>query len=144
MAETRGDELTMSEQDREVRDLYRAYEHKTLKPETALELVSDFVLDLINVFGDELNDKTALKEGWRRFAPFEFILELNALLGRYKDGGYETLDEGERAMLADHGVLFGALVRSALTSHPDAFPDEEHFQIPDAVATRLLVLTESA
>lgn len=132
----------MLELHRQLRDLYKAYEHKALKPETALEIASDFVLDLINVFGDKLGEKDPLKEGWKRFAPFEFIVGLNNILNKYKQQGYEALDEPERAMLADHGVLLGSLLRSALTAHPDAFPDEEHFQIPDAVANELLNLTE--
>ncbi|HEY9870959.1 MAG TPA: hypothetical protein V6D08_17470 [Candidatus Obscuribacterales bacterium] len=133
----------MLELNRQVRDLYKAYEHKPLKPETALEIVSDFVLDLINVFGDRLDEKTPLHDNWRQFAPFEFILGLNEVLRKYKEQGHEALDETERAMLADHGVLLGSLIRAALTSHPDAFPDEEHFQIPDVVAKELLILSET-
>lgn len=133
----------MLELNREVRDLYRAYESKPLKPETALEIASDFVLDLINVFGEPLNEKTPLKEGWQQFVPFEFLLGLNTTLANYKESGYEALDDTERAMLADHGVLLGALVRAALATHPDTFPGEEHYQIPDAVAKALLRLTES-
>ena len=128
---------------RELRDLYRAYEHKKLAPETALEIAGDFVLDLINVFGDCLDAATPLKEGWRQFAPFEFIFGLNSVLAKYKQSGYDALDDAERSMLADHAVLVGSLVRAALISHPDAFPDENHFQIPDMVASDLLKLTET-
>lgn len=64
----------MLELNRQVRDLFVSYQRKSLKPETALELVSDFVLDLINVFGDTLDQGAAPKEKWRLFAPFEFIL----------------------------------------------------------------------
>jgi len=133
----------MLELNREVRNLYKAYEHKPLKPETALEIASDFVLDLINVFGDNLDEKTPLKEGWKKFAPFEFILGLNETLRKYKEQGYDGLEDSERAMLADHGILLGTLMRSALNAHPDAFADEEHFQIPNAVAKELIVLTEN-
>lgn len=133
----------MLELNRELRNLYKAYEHKPLRPETALEIASDFLLDLINVFGDNLDDKTPLKEGWKRFAPFEFILGLNETLGKYKEHGYEGLDDTERRLLADHGILLGSLVRSGLSAHPDAFADEEHFQIPDAVAKELIILTET-
>jgi len=133
----------MLELNREVRNLYKAYEHKPLKPETALEIVSDFVLDLINVFGDNLDEKTPLKEGWKQFAPFEFILELNETLRKYKEQGYEGLEDAERSLLADHGVLLGSLMRSGLHAHPDAFADEDHFQIPKAVANELIILTET-
>ncbi len=132
----------MLELNRQVRDLYRSYEKKQLKPETALELVSDFVLDLINVFGDNLNETTPLKEHWRRFAPVEFILSLNSVLEKYKKSEYAELEPEERALFADHGVLLGTLVRQALTTHPDSYPEEEHFQIPEAVAKELLVLSE--
>ena len=133
----------MLELNREVRNLYKAYEHKPLKPETALEIASDFVLDLINVFGDNLDEKTPLKEGWKQFAPFEFILELNETLRKYKEQGYEGLEDTERAMLADHGILLGSLMRSGLHAHADTFADEEHFQIPNAVAKELIILTET-
>ena len=132
----------MLELNRQVRDLYISYQKKPLKPETALELVSDFVLDLINTFGDNLDDETPLKESWQQFAPFEFILGLNTILERYKQSGYTALDPSERAFFSDHGVLIGTLVREALKSHPDAFPDEEHYQIPAAVAKELMVLSE--
>lgn len=132
----------MLELNRQLRDLYHSYEHKPLKPETALELASDFVLDLINVFGDNLTDETPLKEGWRQFAPFEFILELNNILARYKESGHSALEPSERALFADHGVLLGTLFRAALKAHPDSFPDEDHFQIPEAVAQELLILSE--
>jgi len=134
--------MSQLELNRQVRDLYRAYDKKALKPETALELVADFVLDLINVFGDTLDDATPLKPGWRQFAPFEFILDLNKILERYKQSGHSALEPEERAFFADHGVLLGALVRAALKAHPDAFPDEEHFQVPDAVAKEMLILSE--
>ena len=131
----------MLELNRQVRDLYHSYEKKALKPETSLEMVSDFVLDLINVFGDMLDDATPLKEHWCQFAPFEFILELNKILERYKQSGYSALEPEERAFFADHGLLIGALVRAALKAHPDSFPDEQHFQIPEAVANELLILS---
>jgi len=61
----------MIELNREIRDLYMAYARRKLKPESALEIASDFVLDLINAFGDTLDGQTPLKDGWRMFAPFE-------------------------------------------------------------------------
>ncbi|MBI4533746.1 MAG: hypothetical protein HY711_07340 [Candidatus Melainabacteria bacterium] len=134
----------MLEINREIRDLYKAYESKVLKPETVLDIACDFVLDLINVFGDNLTESVPLKEGWRQFAPFEFILGLNNTLVKFKESGYDALDETELALLADPGVLLGSLVRSALTSHPDSFPDEDHYQIPDVVAAQLLRLTETS
>ncbi len=121
----------------ELSDFYHAYLKKRLRPETALEFAADFLLDLINAFGDRLDDTTPLKSEWRQFAPFEFVLQLNELLGRYKNQGLNSLDEAERSMLHDNNVLLGALVRSALTSHPDSFPDEEHFQIPQITADDL-------
>ncbi len=132
----------MLELNRQVRDFYKAYCHKPLKPETALELCSDFVLDLINVFGEPLSEESPLKADWQNFAPFEFILSLNETLGRYKQSGYEGLSEPDRAMMHDHSVLFGNLIKAALSSHPDSFPDEEHFQIPHAVARELIALSE--
>lgn len=134
----------MDETYKEVLQLYRAYEVKPLKPETALEIATDFTLDLINVFGDNLSDTTALKDGWTEFVPFEFILALNNILARFKQTGYEELEDAERAMLADAGVLIGTLVRESLRSHPDSFPDEEHYQIPNQVAEELKKLTEAS
>ena len=131
----------MIELNREIRDLYHAYAKRPLKPETALEISSDFVLDLINAFGDTLSLDNPLKEGWRQFAPFEFILALNTSLGKYKEKGHAALDEGERKATADHSALLGGMVRAALAAHPDAFPDEEHFQLPEHVAEQLLILT---
>jgi hypothetical protein len=124
----------------EVRDLYLTYRNKKVIVHNTLEIVTDFVLDLINVFGDTLTTDNPLKDGWRTFAPFEYILSLNQLLAKLKDVGYYKLDDVEKELLADHSLLLGGLVRAALTNHPDSFPDEEHFQIPDAVATDLLQL----
>ncbi|GEM_PF-2435907 len=132
----------MLELNRQVRDLYRSYASRPLKPETSLEVASDFVLDLINVFGDGLTAETPLKAGWRQFAPFEFLLELNNTLARYKERGYSALEPAERALFADPGVLLGTLIRAALKAHPDTFPEEDHYQIPDAVAKELLILSE--
>jgi hypothetical protein len=129
---------------RQVRDIYKAYHNRKLRPETALEIASDFVLDLINVFGEELSDKTPLIEGWHQFAPFEFILGLNNVLAKYKQEGLEALEDSQRAMLADNGVLLGTLINMALTTHADSFPDEEHFQIPHAVAVELRALAGSS
>lgn len=128
---------------REVKDLYNAYIRKPLRPESALEISSDFVLDLINVFGDRLDAETPLKEGWSRFAPFEFILYLNSVLVRYKalgPDGYDELDESEKTLLHDNGVLLESLVRSPIESHADAFPQEEHYQLPQDVINQLFVL----
>lgn len=126
---------------REVRDLYNAYLHKQLRPETALEITANFILDLINVFGERLDEATPLQDGWRQFAPFEFILYLNSLLARYKLSGDEsTLEDDERILFHDSHILLAALLRSALTSHPDSFPDEDHYQIPDPVAQELIGL----
>jgi hypothetical protein len=131
----------MDETYKEVLHLYRAYETKILKPETALEIASDFTLDLINVFGDSLSDSNPLMDGWREFVPFEFILGLNKILARFKQSGYTDLDGVERTMLADTGVLLGTLIRESLRAHPDSFPDEEHYQLPNEVAKELLELT---
>lgn len=132
----------MFEQNRQVRDLYHSYLKRQLKPETSLEIVSDFVLDLINVFGETLTQEASVRENWSKFAPFEFILDLNKILERYKQSGYSALEPTERALFADHGVLIGTLIRAALKAHPDAYPDEEHFQIPSSVAKELLILSE--
>lgn len=118
----------------EVKDLYLTYRNKKVIVHNTLEIVTDFVLDLINVFGDNLTTDNPLKDGWTTFAPFEYILSLNQLLAKLKDLGYYKLDDVEKELLADHSLLLGGLIRSALTTHPDSFPDEEHFQIPDAVA----------
>src|SRR5262249_32574953 len=125
-----------------VRDLYRAYEKKHLHPENALQIVSDFVLDLINELGDNLSDSSPLKEGWQPFAPFEFMLELNNTLKKYKEVGIHGLSSNEQAMLSKFNILLGCMVKAALKSHPDAFPGEEHFQIPHAVARELIILSE--
>ena len=132
----------MLELNRQLRDFYKAYRHKPLRPETALELSSDFVLDLINVFGEQLSEAMPLKPDWQNFAPFEFLLSLNETLGRYKETGYDALSDDERKMMHDHDALLGSLIKAALTNHPDSFPDEEHFQSPHAVARELLVLSE--
>lgn len=128
---------------RELVNLYRTYENKPVHPETSLEIAADFTLDLINVFGESLDGENPLKENWRSFAPFEFILALNNVLAKFKQGGFDGLDENERTLLSDHGVLLGSLIRAALQTHPDSFPDEEHFQIPDKVAHDLLILSEN-
>lgn len=132
----------MLELNRQVRDFYRAYEKKHLHPETALQLASDFALDLINAMGDELTESTPLQKDWQVFAPFEFLLELNNTLKKFKESGLHALSSDERDRLSHNRALLGALVRAALKSHPDAFPGEEHFQIPHAVARELLVLSE--
>ncbi len=134
----------MSELNREVEQLYRAYEAKPLRPEAALELASDFVLDLINIFGEPLNESTPLKKEWCQFVPFEFLLSLNNVLGRYKESGHNGLSEEERALLADHGVLFGSLLKASLNNHPDTIPGEEHYQIPAGVAEDLSRLCQSS
>jgi hypothetical protein len=130
------------ELNRQVRDLYRAYEKKHLKPETALETASEFVLDLINGMGDELNQTTPLMENWQPFAPFEFLLSLNETLKKYKEVGVQHLSASERQLVTNSKAMLGALVRSALSSHPDSYPGEDHFQIPHAVARELLLWTE--
>src|SRR5579885_2398373 len=114
----------MLELNRQVRNLYKTYRGKALKPESALEICSDFVLDLINVFGDELTDENPLKPEWENFAPFEFLLGLNQMLGKYKSGGYDNLSDNERALLHDSDLLLGSLIKASLTTHPDSFPDE--------------------
>jgi len=134
--------MELLELNRQVRDLYRAYEKKHLHPESALQIVGDFVLDLINEFGDKLDQSTPLNADWQVFAPFEFMLELNSTLKKYKDAGLHGLSAGEQAMLTKFNVLINSAVHAALKSHPDSFPGEEHFQIPHAVARELLVLSE--
>jgi hypothetical protein len=126
----------------EVRDLYLAYEKKHVKPELALEIASDFTLDLINSMGDELSDEVPLKENWRPFAPFEFLLELNSTLQTFKESGESHLKESDRKILHKTKALLGALIRAALDTHPDSYPGEEHYQIPHPVAHELLVLSE--
>jgi hypothetical protein len=126
------------ELNRQARDLYKAYEKKPLRPETALALAGEFVLDLINMMGDVLTKESPLKSNWQTFAPFEFLLQLNETLKKYKEGGEQALSATERPMLHQHKALIGGLIRSALKSHPDSFPDEEHFQIPHNVAEELL------
>lgn len=129
---------TTSEKD--LKELYKTYLHKILRPENALEICSDFVLDLINVFGDKLSADTPLKPDWVEFAPFQFILSLNELLAKYKaagEDGYDQLSEIEQTILHDSHLLLSSLIKSALSSQPELFEDEEHFQIPKAVATAL-------
>jgi hypothetical protein len=127
---------------RELVNLYRTYENKPVATETVLEIAADFTLDLINVFGEALGEENPLKDGWRSFAPFEFILALNNVLAKFKQSGFDGLEDTERPLLTDHGVLLGSLIRAALQTHPDSFPGEEHFQIPDKVAHDLLILSE--
>lgn len=127
----------------EVKQLFDAYSKKKLRPETALEFASNFVLDLVNSLGDRLDDNTPIKDGWRQFAPFEFLLALNKILARFKEKGRNNLAEFESALLVDNNLMIGSLVRSALVSHPDSFPGEEHFQIPADVAEDLNQLVES-
>ena len=127
----------------EVRQLYDTYAKKKLRPETALEFASDFLLDLVNALGDKLDADTPLKDGWRQFAPFEFLLALNKILGRFKESGRKSLAEFESALLVDNNLMIGSLIRSALTSHPDSFPGEEHFQIPSDVADDLNDLVDA-
>lgn len=126
----------------EVKQLYDTYSRKKLRPETALQFASDFVLDLVNALGDNLDANTTLKEGWRQFAPFEFILTLNKILDRYKVTGRKHLAEYESALLVDNNLMIGALVRAALASHVDGFPGEDHYQIPAEVADDLNALID--
>ncbi len=127
----------------EVKQLFDTYSKKKLRPETALEFASNFVLDLVNSLGDRLDANTPIKDGWRQFAPFEFLLALNKILARYKEKGRNNLAEFESALLVDNNLMIGSLIRSALVSHPDAFPGEDHFQIPADVAEDLNQLVES-
>jgi len=129
------------ELNRQARDLCKAYEKKPLHPETALALAAEFALDLINMMGDELTKETPLKEHWQTFAPFEFLLQLNETLKKYKEGGEQAVSVSERPLLHDHKALIGGLIRAALKSHPDSFPDEQHYQIPHNVAEELLHCT---
>lgn len=133
----------MLELNRQARDLYKAYEKKKLHAETALAIAGEFVLDLINQLGDELTAATPLKEHWQTFAPFEFLLQLNETLKKFKEGGEQQLTASEKRMLKEHKALIGGLIREALQSHPDSFPDEEHYQIPHTVAQELLHWTEN-
>jgi len=134
--------MEILELNRQVRDIYQAYAKCPAKPEFALEVAGDFLLDLINVFGDQLSAELPLKSEWTQFAPFEFVLGLNEILAKYKQSGYEALNTTEREMMHDNHVLLGSLIKAALTNHPDAFPGEEHYQIPNAVAKELRVLAE--
>jgi hypothetical protein len=134
--------MSTLELNRQVRDLFQAYAKRPAKPESALEVASDFMLDLINVFGDQLSSETPLKPDWSQFAPFEFILGLNDLLSKYKASGYDNLSASERSLLHDNHLLLGSLINAAMTNHPDTFPDEEHYQIPNTVAKELRLLAE--
>ncbi len=100
----------------ELKALFNTYLKKTLRPETALEFASGFSLDLINAFGELLSDATPLQTGWIEFAPFAFILQLNALLARYKENGYDALDDVERILVADTHVMLGALIGASCSS----------------------------
>ena len=126
----------------DLKELYSVYIHKHLCPESALEIASNFILDLINVFGEKLDATTPLKPDWKPFAPFEFLLELNSILARYKEKGPDGLDDLEHSLLRDNSLLIGSLTRAALIAHPDAYSEEDHFQIPQAVADNLEFLVE--
>jgi hypothetical protein len=134
--------ILVLELNRQVRDLYVAYKKKHLQPETALAIVSGFVLDLINEFGDQLNDATPVKEEWQPFAPFEFVLDLNNTLKEFKEVGLKGLKAEQQRLLTNSNALLGAAIRASLKSHPDSFPGEDHFQIPHAVARELLLLSD--
>jgi hypothetical protein len=132
----------MKKVNQELKNLYNAYIRKRLCPETALEIASAFILDLINVFGDNLNDATPLKQGWRQFSPFEFIIELNTILARYKENGLDDLDDVERSLLADNSLLIGSIIRAGIDSARGKTDPDEVFQIPQAVADDLEYLVE--
>jgi hypothetical protein len=127
----------MSKPSPELRNLFVTYLHRSLRPESALEYASSFVLDLINAFGDKLSDEQPLQAGWQEFSPFSFILQLNELLQRYKLKGFNSLDDVEKTILADTQVMLGALITSALSNHKTSDISDERFQIPTAVAADL-------
>lgn len=123
-----------------VKDLYKAYLHKILRPESALEISTKFVMDLINLHGEKLDSEHPMQPDWVQFAPFKFILSLNELLAKYKEAGEEgfnELSETERTILYDSHLLLSSLITAALLDEPDAYPNEERFQIPKLVADSL-------
>jgi hypothetical protein len=133
----------------EVRSFYSAYIKKRLRPETALEVASGFVLDLVNAFGESLPPGQTPKENWVSVRPERFLLELNALLARFKEAGgkipgYGALSDIEKSLCSDNSLLLGSLVEYALHNSDPPQPEEEQFQIPATVAADLETLAKES
>lgn len=131
----------------EVRKFYGAYMKKRLRPDTALEVGSGFVLDLVNAFGEGLPVGSTPKENWVAFRPARFLLELNAVHSKFKNAGgripgYEAMSDIEKSLCSDNSLLLGSLLEYALHNSDPVGADEEQFQIPSAVADDLQQLAK--
>jgi hypothetical protein len=134
----------MRKPSKELRDLYTTYLKKRLRPENALEFASGFILDLINAFGEKVEGNSVVAAGHTEFSPFNFLLQLNELLARYKQDP-KSLDDVEKSILRDTHLMIGTLIRSAL--NPPTLPTEsnhERYQLPAETASDLEWLVDNA
>lgn len=133
----------------EVRSFYSAYMKKRLRPETALEVASGFVLDLVNSFGESLPVGSSPKENWVAFRPGKFLLELNAVHAKFTDAGgkipgYTALSDIEKSLCSDNSLLLGSLIEYGLHNSEPPRTNEEQFQIPATVAADLETLAKES
>lgn len=132
----------MRKPSQELRNLYTTYLKRRLRPETALEFASDFVLDLINAFGEKLETGASAAGGSKEFAPFGFLLQLNELLSRYKEKGARGLEDVENTLLHDTHLMVATLVRSSLNGGTAVDATQERYQLPEETAADLEWLIE--
>lgn len=127
---------------KELRDLYSTYLKKRLRPENALEFATNFILDLINAFGDKVNPNEQIDPTSKEFAPQPFLLQLNQLLAKYKQTGPKSLDDIENTLLHDTHLLVATLITSSLTATTPS--GEEKLKLPIETAEDLRWLVDNA
>ena len=133
----------MRKPSRELRDLYETYIKKSLRPQKAVEFASNFTTDLGKNFGEVRNAETPLRPDYRELVPTQFLSQLNQLLDKHKQSGFNSLDNTEKMILQDTHVMLGALIRSSVRTGPHETVDgEERYQIPNTVAEDLEYLSE--
>lgn len=134
---------TMRKPSKELRNLYTTYLKKRLRPQNALEFASNFILDLINAFGEKLEPDATVAAGSKEFAPFNFLLQLNDLLARYKETPTE-LSDTEKTLLVDTQLMIATLVKSSMNAKTvPGHANQERYQLADETATDLEWLTEN-
>lgn len=131
----------------EVRKFYGAYMKKRLRPDTALEVGTGFVLDLVNSFGEVLPVGSTAKENWVCFRPARFLMELNAVHAKFQNAGgripgYEALSDIEKSLCSDNSLLLGSLLEYALHNSDPVGAEESQYQIPSTVAEDLQQLAK--
>lgn len=131
----------MRKPSKELKNLYSTYLDKRLRPQNALEFASNFILDLINAFGEKLEPKAPVTQGFSEFAPFHFLLLLNELLARYKEQGLNKLDDTEKTLLHDTHLMLATLVSRSLAG-AKSDDEQERYQLPDDIVADLKVLID--